>query len=368
MPRDAGFWRHRVWRHSHTHEDFRGRPAEFRCDLLCNLYFLRDRFGLTNVPLAFPYGTPRLGFTADNLVETALRAGVRCGLTTQSSLIDPRTSPFTWGRFTAQPWDTGRTLAAKLSGWYEWAPLLKDRLLRRTSPRTRTLSYLPRVEPASPIATDLRPLISVIVPTRNRAEWLREALQSLVAQTTHGRFDFEIVVIDNDSTDDTEQVLAQFAAQSPIPIRSYRQPVPGDAPTRNCGLQMARGQWLAFFDDDQLAEPNWLAELLAAACLTDAKIVGGAVRLDLDERQLRELGPWCRAALRETDLYSELQPYAKTDLPGTGNALVARSVFEAVGHFDESLRHGGSDFDFFGGVRCWLRTLVHASSRHSPPC
>ena len=350
--------------HSHTHEDFRHRAADFRCDLLCNLHVLRNQFGLTEVPFAFPYGTPRLGFTAEDLVDSAMRTGVRCGLTTHSSLIDPRTSPFTWGRFTAQPWDTGRTLAAKLSGWYGWAPELKNRLLGRVSKHEPQALASgdggANVGGARPAASavgspgqdaHINPLISVIVPTLNRATWLREGLQTLVEQETRGRFEFEIVVVDNNSTDNTDQVLAQLTGQSNVPIRYCRQPIPGDAPARNGGLPVARGQWLAFFDDDQLAEPNWLVELFEAARLAETKIVGGAVRLDLDERQLRELGRWCRAALRETDLYSELQPYTHGHLPGTGNALVARSVFEAVGDFDASFRDGGSDFDFFSRAR-----------------
>ena len=75
-----------------------------------------------------------------------------------------------------------------------------------------------------------------------------------------------------------------------VPIRYCCQSKPGDAPTRNHALRNASGQWLAFFDDDQLAPENWLSELFAAAEKTGGPIVGGAVRLDLSERQRAELG------------------------------------------------------------------------------
>ena len=64
--------------------------------------------------------------------------------------------------------------------------------------------------------------------------------------------------------------------------------------------------WLAAEgDDDQLAEPDWLRQLLATGTETDARIVGGAVHLDLDDTQLAQLGRHCRQALRETRLYPQ---------------------------------------------------------------
>src|SRR5690606_23720393 len=118
-------------------------------------------------------------------------------------------------------------------------------------------------------------------------------------------------------------------------------------PTRNRGVAEARGQWLAFFDDDQFAEPDWLLELFNAAHTTGAGVVGGRVALDLPPEQLKRLGPVGRGALREVSYYDRLHPYEGKALPGAGNALVARKVFEAVGNFDESMINGGSDSDLF---------------------
>jgi glycosyltransferase involved in cell wall biosynthesis/peptidoglycan/xylan/chitin deacetylase (PgdA/CDA1 family) len=351
--------------HTHTHEDFRGRPVAFREDLETNIQALRELFGLSEVSFAFPYGTPRLGFSADSLTAAARDAGVRCALTTRSSLVKPDESPFAWGRFTAFPWDNGATLAAKLGGWYSWAPELKNRLFGRSTNGVRLHPANPSVTtpsstldtaskdeaPLPPGRSDQRRKVSVIVPTFNRANWLADALRSLIRQRTNNKFDFEIVVCDNASTDDTAQVVASVAESSTIPIRYCCQSKPGDAPTRNLALQEAAGQWLAFFDDDQLAPEDWLSELVAAAEKTSGQIVGGAVRLDLTARQRTELGSSVREALRETDLYPQLHPYLRHSLPGTGNALVARSVFERIGQFDESFVNGGSDYDFFARAR-----------------
>ena len=114
--------------HTHTHADFRDRPEEFRADLQLSVSILRKRFGLREVPFAFPFGSPALGFAGGALTQAARETGVICGLTAESVLIDLRSDPLQWGRFNAFPWDTSATLAAKLAGWYSWAPKLRQRL------------------------------------------------------------------------------------------------------------------------------------------------------------------------------------------------------------------------------------------------
>lgn len=114
--------------HTHTHADFRGRPEEFREDLQRSVSILRTRFELDDVPFAFPFGSPALGFAGGALMQAARETGVVCGLTTECVLIDPRSDPLHWGRFNAFAWDTSATLAAKLAGWYSWASKLRQRL------------------------------------------------------------------------------------------------------------------------------------------------------------------------------------------------------------------------------------------------
>lgn len=192
------------------------------------------------------------------------------------------------------------------------------------------------------------PLISIILPTYNRGEMLRGALRSLCQQDTHGKFTYEIIVVDNASTDATKSIVQALAAESSVPVHYFYHAEPGPAPARNCGLEHARGEWLAFFDDDELAEPGWLGELLRGAIMTGAPILGGAVHLDLPQEVLAGLNHFVRAtSLREIKYYPTIQPYTDKRLPGTNNALVARSVFEAIGNFDSAIVNGGSDSDFF---------------------
>jgi peptidoglycan/xylan/chitin deacetylase (PgdA/CDA1 family) len=107
--------------HTHVHADLRGRPAEFRDDVQRSVEYVRDHFQREQVTFAYPFGSPRLGFAGGDLVAAVKQTDAVCALTTECELVDTRTDPFCWGRLNAFSWDTGRTLEAKLGGWYGWA-------------------------------------------------------------------------------------------------------------------------------------------------------------------------------------------------------------------------------------------------------
>ncbi|REK12651.1 MAG: glycosyltransferase [Planctomycetota bacterium] len=193
-----------------------------------------------------------------------------------------------------------------------------------------------------------KPLISIILPTYSRCAMLSDALDSLLSQETCGQFEYELVVIDNASNDSTREIVEEAGRRSSVTVRYCYEDDPGPAPARNCGLRHAAGDWFAFFDDDEVADANWLLELYRAADETGAQIVGGAMHLDLPEEVLGRLNQFVRrTSLREIKYYEKTCPYDPSRLPGTNNALVARRVFDELGAFDTSFRSGGSDSDFF---------------------
>ena len=98
--------------------------------------------------------------------------------------------------------------------------------------------------------------ISVVVCSFNRAEGLRSALASLYDLETGNLFSYEIIVIDNASTDATPATIAQAAIESKTPLRGVYEGRKGIAPARNRGIAEAKGEWVAFFDDDQRADPQ----------------------------------------------------------------------------------------------------------------
>ncbi|MGD0897232.1 MAG: glycosyltransferase family A protein [Thermoguttaceae bacterium] len=219
------------------------------------------------------------------------------------------------------------------------------------------------------------PDCSIIVCTYNRADMLRDALASLVTQETDGWFGYEVVVVDNASTDDTAAAIAEAAARSSVPLRGVVERQGGIAYARQRGIQEARGQWFAFFDDDQVADRRWLLELMTMARRRKIRCVGGAVHLRLPQDCRRELAPICRALLGESvDMPAPLR-YGRKVAPGCGNLLVHRSVFQEVGGFDLSLDEAGEDTDLFrriraAGIEAWYtpRAVVEHVIRPARLC
>ena len=97
----------------------------------------------------------------------------------------------------------------------------------------------------------MTPLVSVVIPTHNRREFLLEALRSVFAQTFSN---YEILVVDDGSTDQTEEAVKSLAK----PISYVFKAHGGAASARNCGIQGAAGRYVAFLDSDDLWEPKFL--------------------------------------------------------------------------------------------------------------
>lgn len=193
------------------------------------------------------------------------------------------------------------------------------------------------------------PFVSVVMCTYNRAELLKQAIASLVQQQVD--FDYEIVIVDNLSTDHTQDVLQAAIQSSPVPIHSVIEPKPGVSAARNRTISESHGEWIASVDDDEIAAPDWLQQLVSVAQRRSSRCVGGRVELDLPQETLDGLSPVCRDLLGESAFGDVEQRYTRRHAACTGNLLVHRSVFEEIGLFDESLTEGGEDTDLSRRVR-----------------
>jgi glycosyltransferase involved in cell wall biosynthesis len=187
------------------------------------------------------------------------------------------------------------------------------------------------------------PLINIIVPTYNRSELLRSAINSLLQQGTDGTFSYEIIIIDDASTDETREVIGEIIKRSPGLVRFVKGEGKGYTCALNRGLAESHGEWVALFDDDELANPDWLKELYAYAMHIGAQCVGGRRELALPEEILAGLGPVCRGLLGEALPMGEERECNYRRHPGGGHMLIKRTVFNDVGGFDETLLTGGCD-------------------------
>ena len=117
---------------------------------------------------------------------------------------------------------------------------------------------------------------SVIIPTYRRPEELARAIDSVLAQQGVQTI-FEIVVVDNDPDASAQPIVRAIAAQSSVPIRYFHEMRPGISHARNTGVAHAAGRYIAFLDDDEEAEPQWLAHFFATLQKYAADAVVGPV-------------------------------------------------------------------------------------------
>src|SRR5271156_960674 len=104
----------------------------------------------------------------------------------------------------------------------------------------------------------MKPKVSVIIPTYNRADKVGKTIESALAQTFT---DLEVIVIDDGSSDDTGRVLSEVFGDR---IRYFAQTNQGASIARNNGIEAARGEWIAFLDSDDLWEKDKLELQLQA--------------------------------------------------------------------------------------------------------
>jgi glycosyltransferase involved in cell wall biosynthesis len=128
----------------------------------------------------------------------------------------------------------------------------------------------------SAVATGPEPAVSVVLCTRNRADLFDKAMASVVAQD-FPRSAYEIVVVDNGSSDHTGEVAQRYAPQANL--RYVLEPRVGLCVARNTGWRAAKAPIVALFDDDAIAQPGWLAAIADtfARSSGDVGVIGGRV-------------------------------------------------------------------------------------------
>src|SRR5947209_721307 len=179
------------------------------------------------------------------------------------------------------------------------------------------------------------PLVSVVVATHNRPARLERLLESLSAQRLE-RHQFEVIVVDDASEQQTGQLLARWETEAALPLRTIRLEAPrGPAAARNAGWRSARAALVAFTDDDCAADPGWLSEGLRVHASEPMSIVQGATVPDPADGGA--LGPRTR-----TVSVDSLGPQYEAC-----NIFYARALLESLDGFDERFdaRAPGEDTD-----------------------
>jgi glycosyltransferase involved in cell wall biosynthesis len=183
------------------------------------------------------------------------------------------------------------------------------------------------------------PLVSVIIPTFNRGWIVKEAIESVLAQDFT---DFELIVVDDGSTDNTADILRGFGSH----IRVVRQSNAGVSAARNRGIQASVGHWIAFLDSDDLWLPKKLSLQVdffdshadAMICQTEEQWIRNGVRVNPKVRHHKFSGLIFERSL-------------ELCLVSPSAVMIRKDLFNEVGLFDESLP-ACEDYDLWLRVSC----------------
>ena len=171
--------------------------------------------------------------------------------------------------------------------------------------------------------------ISVIIPTHNRSDALDLTLKGLAEQKFNE--DWEVFVINNNCTDNTDQIVNKWRGKFPVSLALLHQNIPGAAAARNAGARQAKGEYLVFIDNDILVEPDFLERHRRALMENPNSWIVGMVA-NLPEQENSPFGRFRRslAAVDESPGVKEIFGFsgAISSLP--------RTDFEKLGGFDEN--------------------------------
>ena len=183
------------------------------------------------------------------------------------------------------------------------------------------------------------PKVSVIVPTYNRADRLEGTLRSIVSQTYQ---DFELIVVDDGSTDNTSKVIESFPSAQYLPMKKNS----GVSKARNIGLACAKGKFICFLDSDDLwnekklqIQINWMENNRdSQICYTDEIWIRNGARVNQMNRHRKYTGDIFRHCLALC-------------IVSPSSVMIRAKLFSEIGNFDESLP-ACEDYDL------WLRIAV----------
>lgn len=208
--------------------------------------------------------------------------------------------------------------------------------------------------------------LSVIVCTYNRADQLRRTLESLAGMRVAPALSWELLVIDNNSTDSTPEVSRQF--QKRLPIQYFFERRQGLSAARNRGIREARGELLVFTDDDVDVDANWVNALCAGAEQGSAAFFfGGPIQTRWEApppAPLARHATGCLSGLAVYYVRTARNPYleaGETSFIGA-NMMFRKSVFEAGFRFRENLGRKGTDLTGHEDT-VLMRELVRAGYR-----
>lgn len=213
--------------------------------------------------------------------------------------------------------------------------------------------------------------LSLVIATYNRAEQLMITLSSVAAQSKSST-QWECIVVDNNSVDNTKSRVEEFIAEHPkLNIIYHFEGKQGLSYARNAGIERAQGDIIAFIDDDERIVPDFIgAYIKLFDSYPMAMAAGGKIIAEYPTGRPRWMSHYAeRPIANPMDFGDYVRTFPKGRIPGGGNMAIRREVFDRIGVFNTSLGRtgksliGGEENDLFerikeAGMECYYTPLA----------
>lgn len=195
-------------------------------------------------------------------------------------------------------------------------------------------------------------MISVIVCTYNRAKYIYRCLSLLAQNDYDGKW--ELIVVNNHSTDNTAAECERFAADYPdAPYRYFIELHQGLSFARNRGMVEAKGDWFVFLDDDAFVRGDYLSNLAAHLSRGSSDAFGGRIEPLFEDGEPDWYSPWSRGFVSALDMGDKELLFSGSKFPIGANMGISRRAVELCGTFNTQLGRtenkllGGEEKDIF---------------------
>ena len=200
-------------------------------------------------------------------------------------------------------------------------------------------------------------MVSIIVCTYNREKFIGHCLRSIAAQTAHSN-EFELVFVDNNSTDQTAAIFSEFKRTNPrIHCRYVLEESQGLSYARNRGIKESKGEVIAFLDDDAIAGKDYVRYLIDDVLNSPCLAGGGKIIPYWEDERPAWMGRFLLPLVSVIDLGDQQRIFRGAKYPIGANMFFKRIVFDRFGEFNTELGRmgrnlmGGEEKELFNRIR-----------------
>jgi glycosyltransferase involved in cell wall biosynthesis len=213
-------------------------------------------------------------------------------------------------------------------------------------------------------------LVSVVICSYNRAAYISGALDSLYQQTA-SKNNFEVIVVDNNSTDGTEQVVSKWRSENPEGYFHYSTETnQGASYARNTGAQLAKGEWLCFMDDDAIATPSYIENIIKHIHAKPEAIgFGGRIIPKYIPSEPKWMSYYVSSLVGNFDYAPAACAFENGKYPIESNMIVKKDIYDSIGGFNTALpgvvgtlRIGGEGKELFYKILALGHTIYYDPS------